>query len=185
MAEEKKSAEKKPVKKTAAAKKSAASKKTAPKKVAAKPAVRAVGTTKSERRGKKEKRSDGYIYAVGRRKRAVAQVRLYPEGKGEITVNGKDYKDYFPVYALREAVMAPLTTVGLENIKIDAKVSGGGVRGQAEAVRLGVSRALLLVNADWRASLKKQGFLTRDPREKERKKPGLKKARRAPQWAKR
>jgi small subunit ribosomal protein S9 len=115
----------------------------------------------------------------------VAQVKLYPEGKGEITVNGKDIKEYLPVYALQEAVMSPLATVGLEKVKVEAKVSGGGVRGQAEAIRLGLSRALLLINADWRASLKKQGFLTRDPREKERKKPGLKKARRAPQWSKR
>lgn len=155
------------------------------KKPVAKAVVKASVMSKSTRRERKEKRVDGYYFAIGRRKRAVAQVRLYPEGNGEILVNGKDYKAYLPVYALQEAVLAPLATVGLEKIRVEAKVAGGGMRGQAEAIRHGVARALLLINADWRTSLKKQGFLTRDPREKERKKPGLKKARRAPQWAKR
>jgi small subunit ribosomal protein S9 len=153
----------------------------APKKVVAKKA----DNSKAARREKKEKRTDGYVYAVGRRKRAVAQVKLYPEGKGKITVNGKDYKDYFGQIVLSEAVVSPLAAVGLEKVNIDAKVEGGGIRGQSEAVRLGISRALLLINAEWRSTLKKQGWLTRDPREKERKKPGLRKARRAPQWSKR
>lgn len=140
----------------------------------------------AERRELREKRPDGYFYAVGRRKRAVSQTRLWPDQKKiEVTVNGKNYGEYFTVYDLREACVAPLKAIGMEGAKVEAKVSGGGMRGQAEAVRLGVSRALLLVNPDHRMILKKLGFLTRDPREKERKKYGLKKARRAPQWSKR
>ncbi|OIO51591.1 MAG: 30S ribosomal protein S9 [Parcubacteria group bacterium CG1_02_58_44] len=139
------------------------------------------------RREAKEKRPDGYYFAVGRRKRAVSKTKLWTDGKKlEITVNGRDFKEYFPVFDLQEAVLAPLRTVGLDGVsKVEAQVEGGGMRGQAEAVRLGISRALLVFNADLRSSLKVEGFLTRDPREKERKKYGLKRARRAPQWSKR
>ncbi len=185
----KKVAAKKPAAKSATADKKATPKKeTVAKKPAAAKKIKVKAKTKhraAERRELREKRPDGYYYAVGRRKRAVSQTKLWPDQKKtEVTVNGKDYKEYFTVFDLREACVAALKAVGMEG-KIEAKVSGGGMRGQAEAVRLGVSRALLIINPDYRLTLKKLGFLTRDPREKERKKYGLKKARRAPQWSKR
>ncbi len=196
---DKKAAAKKPAAKKPAAKKTAAKKPAAKKAPAKKPAenksagkkvvVKKAATRERavERREAREKRPDGYYYAIGRRKRAVAQVKLYPEQKKlEVTVNGKALPDYFPVIDMREAVKAPLKAVGLdETVKVEVKVSGGGQRGQAEAVRHGIARALLLINPDYRLTLKKLGFLTRDPREKERRKYGLKKARRAPQWSKR
>jgi small subunit ribosomal protein S9 len=126
-----------------------------------------------------------YIYALGRRKSAIAQARLFTNGKGEIKVNGKPYDKYFTVYEQQEAVMAPLKVVGQTDASVDLKVSGGGMRGQADAARLGISRALIELNPFYRKALKKLGYLMRDPREKERKKYGLKKARKAPQWAKR
>lgn len=126
-----------------------------------------------------------YYYGTGRRKRAIAQVRLY-RGLGKFTVNKKDLTIFFKNPELRDIILEPFKSVGQEN-KFDTtvKVLGGGFRGQAEAVRLGISRALVLKNQTYKVPLKKSGFLTRDPREIERKKPGLKKARRAPQWAKR
>lgn len=128
-----------------------------------------------------------YFYAVGRRKRSIATVRLYPKGKGEITIvnTDKSLEEHLPVDLLQEAVRLPLKAVGHVDADVTVKVVGGGIRGQAEAIRLGISRALLKMNEDYRATLKPLGVLTRDPREKERKKYGLKKARRAPQWAKR
>jgi len=136
--------------------------------------------------GTKDVAAGTYIYALGRRKRSIAQVRIFPTGgKGKMTVNGKAGKVYFPVYAHQMAIVSPLKTIGREDIDVEAKVLGGGLRGQADAVRLGVSRALLLLNENFRKPLKAEGFLTRDPREKERKKFGLKKARKAAQWAKR
>lgn len=136
--------------------------------------------------GTKDVPAGTYIYALGRRKRSIAQVRIFPTGgKGKMTVNGKAGKVYFPVYAHQMAIVSPLKTIGREDIDVEAKVKGGGLRGQADAVRLGVSRALLLLNDTFRKPLKAEGFLTRDPREKERKKFGLKKARKAAQWAKR
>lgn len=129
-----------------------------------------------------------YHYAVGRRKTATAQVRLYPakENKGEVhTANRKSVEVYFPV-SLQSVVIAPLSVTGLsEEFVVSATVRGGGVMAQAEAIRLGVARALLLHDEALRASLRANGFLTRDARSVERKKPGLKKARRAPQWSKR
>lgn len=162
--------EKKPAAKKVAAKKAPA-KKAAPKKeeAAAKPA---------EKKGE-------YFYALGRRKRSIATVRVYPKGKGEITVNGKTLEEYLPIDILQEKVRLPLKTVGHENADVTVKAIGGGVHGQAGAIQLGVARALLKINEDFRTSLKPLGVLTRDSREKERKKYGLKKARRAPQWAKR
>lgn len=126
-----------------------------------------------------------YYYGTGRRKRAIAQVRLY-RGLGKFTVNKKDIKVYFKNPELRDIIFEPFLSVGQEN-KFDTsvKVLGGGSKGQAEAVRLGISRALVIKNPTYKVPLKKSGFLTRDPREVERKKPGLKKARRSPQWAKR
>ncbi len=127
-----------------------------------------------------------YIYAVGRRKTSSAQVKLYKKGEGEIIVNNKDLKEYFPTEQLQNIIYAPLKVVGQgEKLKIWSKVVGGGKIGQAEAVRHGISRALLEINPNFRKPLRKQGYLTRDPRMKERKKPGLKRARRAPQWSKR
>lgn len=127
-----------------------------------------------------------YIYTVGRHKKAIATVRLYKKGKGEITVNEKSYKDYFSIVNLQNLVALPLTKVGLlENHDVTVKVLGGGKKGQAESIRLGIARALVKLDEDLRASLKKDGLLTRDSRVKERKKPGLKRARRAPQWSKR
>lgn len=128
-----------------------------------------------------------YFYGVGRRKRSIATVRVYPKGKGEITIvnTGKSLEEHLPVDLLQEAVRLPLQAVGQVDADVTVKVVGGGIRGQAEAIRLGISRALLKMNEDYRTTLKPLGVLTRDPREKERKKYGLKKARRAPQWAKR
>lgn len=127
-----------------------------------------------------------YVYAVGRRKNASARVRLYPEGSGKITVNDRDYKTYFPTLIAQTLVGAPLKTVGKnKEMDVTVKVIGGGIHGQAGAVRHGIARALINLDPAWRAVLKAEGFLTRDPRVKERKKPGLKRARRAPQWSKR
>ncbi|OGL87227.1 30S ribosomal protein S9 [Candidatus Uhrbacteria bacterium RIFCSPLOWO2_02_FULL_48_12] len=108
------------------------------------------------------------------------------QGSGQLIVNNKNYKQYFPFALWQEVVTEPLPLVGLDkDIDISVKVSGGGLPAQAEAIRLALARALLVHNADWRPVLRKMGYLTRDPREKERKKPGLKRARRAPQWQKR
>jgi small subunit ribosomal protein S9 len=119
-----------------------------------------------------------YFYGTGRRKTAVARVRLYP-GTGKAFVNDKNTQ-------LSDPVIEPLKLVGkFGGIDISVKVSGGGKTGQNEAIRHGISRALIVMNTEFRPTLKKAGFLTRDQREVERKKPGLKKARRAPQWSKR
>lgn len=127
-----------------------------------------------------------YIYALGRRKTAVSKVRLFKKGTGQITVNGRQLEDYFGPLELRNLITGTLQAVGLEGaVDISADAQGGGVRGQADALRLGLSRALIELNPVWRKTLKKMGNLTRDPRAKERKKFGLKKARRAPQWSKR
>jgi len=130
--------------------------------------------------------SGKYLYAVGRRKTAVAQVRLYPDkGNDKHIVNKKDYTTYFPV-ALQPVLLAPLTALGLSgDFVISATVKGGGVNAQAEAIRLGVARAILKHDETQRTLLRVHGLLTRDSRSVERKKPGLKKARRAPQWSKR
>jgi small subunit ribosomal protein S9 len=126
-----------------------------------------------------------FYYGTGRRKSSVARVRLY-SGSGNITVNGRSIDDYFGLETLKLIVRQPLVLTGNEG-KLDAvvTVSGGGVTGQAGAIRHGVSRALLKFDETTRGALKKAGFLTRDPRMKERKKYGLKAARRAPQFSKR
>ena len=127
-----------------------------------------------------------YQYGTGRRKSSIARVRLYQEGTGSITINGRDIDEYFGLETLKMVVRQPLAaTETLGKVDIVATVEGGGVSGQAGALRHGVARALLLVNPDYRPILKKAGFLTRDPRMKERKKYGLKAARRAPQFSKR
>ncbi len=127
-----------------------------------------------------------YLYGTGRRKSSVARVHLIPGGSGVITVNGRSIDDYFGLETLKLIVRQPLVTTGTtDKVDIEATVSGGGVTGQAGAIRHGIARALLLVNEEYRAPLKAAGFLTRDPRMKERKKYGLKAARRAPQFSKR
>ena len=126
-----------------------------------------------------------YFYGTGRRKSSVARVRVYP-GSGKITINGRDIDDYFGLETLKLIVRQPLAlTETAEQFDIVCKVAGGGVTGQAGAIRHGLSRALLVFNPELRPVLKKAGFLTRDPRMKERKKYGLKAARRAPQFSKR
>ncbi len=127
-----------------------------------------------------------YFYGLGRRKAAIAQVRLYEKGTGDITINDKTFVDYLPHAIWQQIVLDPLVETNLrEEFDISVKVVGGGFKGQAESIRLGITRALLEYNTALRGPLKAKGFLTRDPRVKERKKPGLKRARRAPQWSKR
>lgn len=127
-----------------------------------------------------------YHYGTGRRKSSVARVRVFPNGTGTITINGRDIDDYFGLETLKLIVRQPLdATDTLGKVDIVATVTGGGVTGQAGAIRHGISRALLEMNAEFRPVLKAAGFLTRDPRMKERKKYGLKAARRAPQFSKR
>lgn len=123
--------------------------------------------------------------AVGRRKEAVTRVFI-SKGSGNITVNGKDYKTYFPLVYLQNQVEAPLKTIeSADKFDIVINATGGGVKGQAEATRLGISRALLEISADYRPALKAAGLLKRDPRSVERKKPGQKKARKSFQFSKR
>ena len=122
--------------------------------------------------------------AVGRRKKAVARVRLVP-GDGKITINKRDIDDYFGLETLKMTVRQPFTVANISNFDVLVNVCGGGITGQAGAIRHGISRALCKADPDLRAALKKAGFLTRDPRMKERKKYGLKAARRAPQFSKR
>ena len=126
-----------------------------------------------------------YYYGTGRRKNAIARVRLI-EGNGKITINGKDLDEYFGLETLKVIVKQPLTATNtLAKYDVIAKVTGGGYTGQAGAIRHGIARALNEANSEFRPTLKSNGFLTRDPRMKERKKYGLKKARRAPQFSKR
>ena len=127
-----------------------------------------------------------YFYGTGRRKSSVARVHLFPNGTGAVTINGRDIDDYFGLETLKLLVRQPLVATDmLGKVDLVITVAGGGVTGQAGAIRHGVSRALLGVNPEFRATLKAAGFLTRDPRMKERKKYGLKAARRAPQFSKR
>ena len=127
-----------------------------------------------------------YQYGTGRRKSSVARVRLYEAGTGSIIINGRDIDDYFGLDTLKLLVRQPMVTTGtLGKVDVICTVSGGGVTGQAGAIRHGVARALLKVNPEYRSLLKAAGLLTRDPRMKERKKYGLKAARRAPQFSKR
>jgi len=132
-------------------------------------------------------KSGEYYYGMGRRKTAVARVRLYPNGDGSITVNNKSAQLYFGQRESLTSVMtSPLRLLDLANAyNMTVRVVGGGVSGQAGAIRHAVARALVRINPEWKAALRKAGFLTRDPRMKERKKPGLKRARKAPQYTKR
>ena len=125
-----------------------------------------------------------YFYGTGRRKDSVARVRVYT-GTGKITINDRDIDNYFGLETLKMTVRQPLTLTGTTSFDVLVNVCGGGVSGQAGAIRHGISRALCKADPELRAALKKAGFLTRDPRMKERKKYGLKAARRAPQFSKR
>ena len=127
-----------------------------------------------------------YMYGTGRRKSSTARVHLIPNGNGNITVNGRSLDEYFGLETLKLIVRQPLmATDNVEKFDVEANVQGGGVSGQAGAIRHGIARALLKVDENYRGTLKAAGFLTRDPRMKERKKYGLKAARRAPQFSKR
>ena len=126
-----------------------------------------------------------YFYGTGRRKSSVARVRIY-NGTGKVTINDRDIDNYFGLETLKLIARQPLVLTGTaDKFDIVCRVSGGGVTGQAGAIRHGIARALLVVDESYRAALKSAGFLTRDPRMKERKKYGLKAARRAPQFSKR
>lgn len=147
-------------------------------------AVKASTTPKAAT--KKSSSVQEYYYGTGKRKTSVARVRLYKNGKGDITINDKVGTEYLTPSSLINTVVVPLKLTSLtKKFDISVKVQGGGKVSQAEAVRHGVSRALLKYDESLRTTLKKAGLLTRDPRVKERKKPGLKKARRAPQFSKR
>ena len=132
------------------------------------------------------KESGQYIETIGRRKTSRARVRIWTKGDKVILVNDKSYKEYFPSFELQQIVLSPLSLMKMmDKFRIIIKASGGGIHSQAEAVRHGIARALVELNSDFRKRLKRAGFLTRDPRMRERKKFGLKRARRAPQWQKR
>ncbi len=132
------------------------------------------------------KKEQKYIPATGRRKSATARVRLIPDKKMTYIINGKSLEEYFPIEEFQKVVQAPFKVVDTkDDFTVSVIVKGGGVSAQADAIRHGISRALVLYKNDLRASLKQAGYLKRDPRKKERKKPGLKKARKSPQWSKR
>jgi small subunit ribosomal protein S9 len=134
----------------------------------------------------KAKEKTKYYQAVGRRKTSTCIVRLYLKKDGEIIVNEKKLEEYFPTFDLQKTVKEPLEDLSMiSKFSVSAKVKGGGTKSQAEAVRHGIARAIVLFDETLRKQVKSTGYLTRDPRMRERKKPGLKRARRAPQWRKR
>jgi len=146
---------------------------------------------KTPKKIKEKKVARRYYESVGRRKQAIARVRLFTcqpfeDEKGKVLVNKKPYDVFFKTFELQEKVISPLKKMkSLNRFEATVKVKGGGILGQAEAIRHGLSRSLVKFNPDFSKKLKKAGFIRRDPRKKERKKPGLKKARRGPQWSKR
>lgn len=141
---------------------------------------------KVEKKEKPVVKPDKYYESEGRRKTAVARVRIWTKGSKEFSVNQKPLEEYFPTLELQKKALASLETMKcLDKFKVSVVVRGGGLSSQAEAVRHGIARVLILFNPDFRKRLKKAGFLRRDSRMRERKKPGLKRARRAPQWKKR
>lgn len=148
--------------------------------------------TKTKTKKISQKAETVYIEAIGRRKTSVARVRYFAKADlsakgadGGITINGKKLSEYFPTDELRSIAESPIKTAKLGKYEITARLSGGGIHSQAEALRHGISRALIEFNKELRGELKPLGFLMRDPRMKERRKFGLKKARKAPQWSKR
>ncbi|MBL8133592.1 MAG: 30S ribosomal protein S9 [Anaerolineae bacterium] len=127
-----------------------------------------------------------YYEGVGRRKSASARVRLFPGGTGRMTINDKEAQEYLPRAGDYEVMLQPLSTIGQERTyDVSVHVMGGGITGQRDAIRLGIARALLKIDPELKATLRQGGFVTRDPRVKERKKPGLKRARKAPTYTKR
>jgi small subunit ribosomal protein S9 len=133
----------------------------------------------------KEKNKDRYVEAVGRRKTSSARVRITPASKTSYIINGRDLASYFPTEDLRNIVEEAIGKSKAKNFAVSVKVAGGGIHSQAEAVRHGIARALVEHDETLKEIVKKSGFLKRDPRAKERRKFGLKKARKAPQWSKR
>ncbi len=134
----------------------------------------------------KTKKAEKYYEAVGRRKTSSARVRIYEKKEGGFVVNENKLEEYFPTFELQKKIKSPLEDLNyLEKFFVSAKVYGGGKKSQAEAVRHGIARALIVFDEELQKKLKAGGYLTRDPRMRERKKPGLKRARRAPQWRKR
>ena len=143
-------------------------------------------TPRSKKASTKLQESKKYFEAVGRRKTSIARVRIWESQDSSITVNSKNYKDFFSTEDLATISNAPLRKIKmLDNFKVSFITNGGGITGQAEAMRHGVARALVKYDPELRLRLKKSGYLKRDPRAKERKKYGLKKARKSPQWSKR
>ena len=145
-------------------------------------------TVKKETKIKKDKKAEEagvYIEAIGRRKTSVARVRYFAKSEGGVIINGKKLNEYFPTDELRAIVESPMKKAKIEKYEITVRLSGGGIHSQAEALRHGISRALIESVSELRGELKPLGFLMRDPRMKERRKFGLKKARKAPQWSKR
>jgi len=143
-------------------------------------------TAKKTTTKKKVKKEASFFEAIGRRKTSTARVRLFTQGDKSIIVNDKDYKDYFPTLELQQIVDSAFDKMkALDKFKVTVKVKGGGIHSQAEAIRHGIARALVGVNPDFRKRLRRVGYLTRDSRMRERKKFGLKRARRGPQWSKR
>lgn len=126
-----------------------------------------------------------YYYSVGKRKTAIARVKLFENGSGTIKINDLDIKEYFAGIAIENALTPLVLTDNKKTFDVEVKVEGGGKEAQSDAMRLGISRALLVLDPELRATLKPEGLLRRDARKKERKKPGLKRARRAPQFSKR
>ena len=127
-----------------------------------------------------------YIQTIGRRKTAMAQVRLYPGGSGKITINNREFEDYIKLSQLRDIIVTPLRDVGkLNEVDITVRTVGGGQTGQSDAIKLGIARALVKWDESLKTVIKTHGFLTRDSRKKERKKFGKRGARRSPQWRKR
>jgi len=170
-------------KKTKTKKKTKAVKKTAKKPKTKKKKIEKESKKKVE---KEEVIEVKYYEATGRRKRAVARIRMFTRGARNFLINNKSLKEYFPTYQLQKTALSALEKMKcLDKFNISVVVRGGGLNAQAEAVRHGTARALMLFNPDFRKRLKKAGFLKRDSRMRERKKPGLKRARRAPQWKKR
>lgn len=159
---------------------------TAPKKSITKKEVEQTVAVAKEEKVEFEEKTQRYFEATGRRKTAVAVARLFTQGDKGFSVNDKPYDKYFATKDLQSKLLAPLQIMNcVDRFNISIKVRGGGLSAQAEATRHGISRALVLFNATFRKRLKKAGFLTRDSRMRERKKFGLKRARRAPQWSKR
>jgi small subunit ribosomal protein S9 len=127
-----------------------------------------------------------YVEGIGRRKEASARVRLYPGGTGDVIINDKQGSEYLPRLGDLDAALMPLRVCGMEgSLDMTVKVQGGGITGQTGAIQLGVARAILKIDPEKRSTLRQAGFLTRDPRAKERKKPGLRRARKAPTYTKR